>query len=91
MAEPKENIQAEFRGYLKQADKFLVEGNFAEARNELVKAKKLDPHNPFILAFQERITHFESKANPAKSAPAPAESPACASAPRNAATCPRVS
>ncbi len=64
MAATSQINQDEFRSHLRQADKFLAEGNFTEARSELAKAKKVDPHNPFIHAFIERINHFEAKANP---------------------------
>ncbi len=74
MAESRENIQQGFRGHLRQVDKFLAEGNFAKARDELAKAKKLDPRNPFIEAFHERISIFEKKANPALEAPGVTES-----------------
>ncbi|HLF14142.1 MAG TPA: response regulator [Bacteroidota bacterium] len=76
MAESRENIQDEFRQHLRAADKFLAEGNFAEATNELVKARKIDPRNPFIQAFQERISHFEKKTPPGAEAmkkPEPAQ------------------
>jgi CheY-like chemotaxis protein len=69
MAETREQIQEAFRLHLRQADKYLVEGNFEEAKTELAKAKKVDPNNPFIHAFHERITHFEAKAKPAAEAP----------------------
>jgi CheY-like chemotaxis protein len=66
----REQNQALFRQYLRQADKCLIDRQFAEARQNLEEAKKLSPRNPFILAFEERISLFENKTgmNPAASA-----------------------
>jgi CheY-like chemotaxis protein len=50
-----------FRQYLRQADKLIIEGKFSEAKVQIVEAKKIDPRNPFIIAFEERISLFESK------------------------------
>jgi CheY-like chemotaxis protein len=77
--ESREQIQAAFRQLLRQADRLLIEGNFEGAQAELAKAQTLDPRNPFIHAFQERISIFQAKANPAEAertgdeTPAPAE------------------
>ena len=76
MADTREQIQTAFRQHLRQADKLLIEGNFEEAKIELAKAKKIDPRNPFIHAFHERITIFEGKTGPAAGASQTAEAPA---------------
>jgi CheY-like chemotaxis protein len=55
----REQTQEQFRQHLRQADKFIKEQQFAQAKQELVEAKKLDPTNPFIVAFEERIAMFE--------------------------------
>jgi CheY-like chemotaxis protein len=76
MADTREQIQTAFRQHLRQADKLLIEGNFEEAKNELAKAKQLDPRNPFIHAFHERITIFQGKTDPAAGAAQAAEAQA---------------
>lgn len=43
------------------ADKFLKELQFELARQQLERAKELDPSNIYIFAFQDRIAHFEEK------------------------------
>lgn len=93
MADKREQIQHEFRQHLKQADKYLADGDFQGAREELAKAKALDPRNPFIHAFQERISHFEGKANPAaqsQAADGPAETSPPARAGNPAAASPAI-
>jgi len=49
------------RQCLLAADKFLKESQFELARQQLEKAKELDPSNIYIFAFQDRIAHFEEK------------------------------
>jgi CheY-like chemotaxis protein len=46
---------------LRDADKALKEKNFDLARRSLEKAKELDPSNPYIYAFIDRIDHFEEE------------------------------
>lgn len=43
------------RQFLLEADKLLKESQFDLARKQLEKAKELDPSNPYIYAFQDRI------------------------------------
>jgi CheY-like chemotaxis protein len=50
-----------FRSFLRQADKLIKEGLFDQAKEQLSQAKKIDPANPFIIAFEERIRVFENK------------------------------
>lgn len=50
-----------FRQYLRQADKLIIEEKFDEAKIQVAEAKKIEPRNPFIIAFEERISLFESK------------------------------
>ncbi len=60
------------------ADKFLKEGDFEKARQEVSKAQKLDPSNPYAYAFLDRISHFEDqkkKDAPPQADPAPAPPP----------------
>jgi hypothetical protein len=49
------------RQCLLQADKFLKELNFKLCREQLQRAKELDPSNPYIYAFEDRITFFEQE------------------------------
>ena len=62
------------------ADKFLKDKLFDKARQQVDKAKEIDPSNPYISAFEERIKIFEeqiraqapvAKPAPPSSAPAP--------------------
>jgi hypothetical protein len=48
------------RQCLLAADKYLKELQFDLAKQQLEKAKELDPSNAYIFAFQDRITHFEA-------------------------------
>jgi len=41
------------------ADKYLKEGDFEKAKEQIFKAKELDPSNAYIYAFQDRIEYFE--------------------------------
>jgi hypothetical protein len=43
------------------ADKHLKESNFKLCREQLQKAKELDPTNPYIYAFEDRIVYFEQQ------------------------------
>lgn len=43
------------------ADKHLKESNFKLCREQLQKAKELDPTNPYIYAFEDRILYFEQQ------------------------------
>ncbi len=57
----REQNQKAFRQYLRQADKLIIERQFPQAKQQLAEAKKIDPTNPFIIAFEERIAVFENK------------------------------
>ncbi len=43
------------------ADKHLKELNFKLCKEQLLKAKELDPTNPYIYAFEDRIVYFEQQ------------------------------
>ena len=43
------------------ADKFLKTSHIQLARQQLEKARELDPSNAYIYAFQDRIAYFEEK------------------------------
>jgi hypothetical protein len=49
------------RHCLLAADKFLKESQFELAKQQLEKARELDPSNAYIYAFQDRIAYFEEK------------------------------
>ncbi|MFH0991264.1 MAG: response regulator [bacterium] len=57
------------------ADKFLKDMLFASAKEELDKAKQLDPSNVYIYAFQDRITYFEEQQRKAVQAAKKKETP----------------
>jgi CheY-like chemotaxis protein len=58
---PKEQSQKRFREYLREADRLIKEGNFEQAKKELSEARKLEPVNSYLIAFEERISLFEKK------------------------------
>lgn len=68
------------------ADKFLKDRQFDKAKQQVDKAKEIDPANPYISAFEERIKIFEEEsrqkvtAEP-KPSPAPPPAPAKPEAP----------
>ena len=72
MDQAPESSREIFRQCLRQADRFIIEGKFAEAKHQLAEAKKIDSRNPFIIAFEERIALFENKINTNHKSPAPA-------------------
>ena len=43
------------------ADKFLKDSDFEKSREEVAKAQKLDPSNPYSYAFLDRISYFEEQ------------------------------
>jgi hypothetical protein len=55
------------------ADKFLKDRQFDKARTQVDKAKEIDPSNPYISAFEERIKMFEEQI---KTSPPPTPKPA---------------
>ena len=55
-----------FRQCLRDVDSLIKNRLFAKARARLAEARQLEPSNPYLAAFEERITHFESKTNPLK-------------------------
>jgi hypothetical protein len=40
---------------LREADKFVKEGNYKAALEAIAKARKLDPSNPYAIAYEERV------------------------------------
>lgn len=60
MAEPEKN-KAVAKEYLLASDKYLKNSQFDKARQEILKAKQVDPSNPYIPAFEERVMLFELK------------------------------
>src|SRR5512135_2757017 len=60
-AQPSPASKDAARQCLLLADKHLKESNFKLCREQLQKAKELDPSNPYIYAFEDRILHFEQQ------------------------------
>ncbi|MDI6767533.1 MAG: response regulator [Bacteroidota bacterium] len=57
--QPIDSSRESFRQCLRLADKLIIEGKFDLAKIQLEEAKKIDSRNPFIVAFEERISIFE--------------------------------
>lgn len=57
----KEQQKAYFHQCLRNADLLIKAGKFKEAKEKLAEARLIDPKNPYIIAFDERIKIFESK------------------------------
>ncbi len=70
-APPAENKEAA-KSCLLAADKFLKEGDFENAKEQVAKAKEFDPSNPYIYAFQDRIEYFEQLKKKETAQPKPA-------------------
>lgn len=60
-AQPSETAKAQVQALFRQIDACIKEGAFDRARQNLAEAKTLDPDNPFITAFSDRIVIFEKK------------------------------
>lgn len=69
----REQANEAFRQCLRLADKLIKEGNFEEAKVQIASAKKIDPTNSFIKAFEERIVVFRDKKATLFAAPSHAE------------------
>lgn len=59
--------------HLRNADKFIREGNLAEAETELKKVRALDPQNPYAMAFNERIAGLKAEQAKPAAPPQPAQ------------------
>jgi hypothetical protein len=73
-AEPSKEDKEGARQALIAADRFVKQLDFVRARSEIERALTLDPTNPYLGAFIERIAYFEQQASKYKesqSAPAP--------------------
>jgi tetratricopeptide (TPR) repeat protein len=44
---------------LKLADKFVKEGNYDAALNAIAEARRLDPTNPYAIAYEERVRSLQ--------------------------------
>jgi tetratricopeptide (TPR) repeat protein len=47
--------------FLKQADSFIRMEDYGEAESAVEKAREVDPSNPYIEAYEERLKHILSK------------------------------
>lgn len=56
-----ESQKEQFHQCLRIVDVFLKEGKYGDAKEKLAEARTIDPTNPYITAFEERIRVFESK------------------------------
>lgn len=59
--------------YLREADKLLKIKDFTEATNLVNKANAIDPNNPYVKAFLERIEHFKNMVSSDVNTPTPKE------------------
>jgi CheY-like chemotaxis protein len=57
----KEQQKEHFHQCLRSVDTSLKMGHYEEAKQKLAEAKEIDPKNPYIIAFEERIRVFETK------------------------------
>ncbi|HEY9164739.1 MAG TPA: response regulator [Candidatus Kryptonia bacterium] len=57
-----ENARQEIASHLRLADKFIKEGKYVDAREELDAVRAIDPNNVYALALEERRTALESAA-----------------------------
>ena len=64
--------QEQFRQLLRKTDQYINERNFDDAKISLEEAKSIDPTNPYIAAFADRIRLFESNPNAKTAAQHPA-------------------
>lgn len=58
-------LQEQLKNCFKEMDGLIKQGNYSGARNILETARRLDPVNPFVNAFADRITHFEKRSRTA--------------------------
>ena len=57
---------AKFRQCVRDVDAFIRRGDLEGARNRLSEAMKLEPTNPYLRAFDERIRDLEKKVGPSQ-------------------------
>jgi inosine-uridine nucleoside N-ribohydrolase len=80
--------------FLKEADKFVKEGNYKAALESIVRARKLDPGNQYALAYEERVRALmkaaEGSATKAQASPPPVEPSASAKAPTASSRAPSL-
>jgi CheY-like chemotaxis protein len=55
-----------FRQYIRDVDALIRSGMFDKARARLTMARELEPSNPYLTAFEERIRYLEKNPHPAK-------------------------
>ena len=65
----------EVASFLKQADKYVREGNYSAALEEIAKARARDPRNLYALAYEERVRSLVIANKEKKPETAPASSP----------------
>jgi len=57
-----ENARQEIASHLRLADKYIKEGKYAEAKEELDEVRAIDPNNVYALALEERRSALEGAA-----------------------------
>lgn len=85
--------RAQVGAMLRNADRLIKDGKFADARAEIAKVRAIEPNHPYALAFEERISVLEHADKPkvgerevsAPATPKPATLPDVKSAPSTAA------
>lgn len=56
---PSESTRRQVADHLRNLDRLIREGNFADAKNELEKVRALEPGNVYALALEERMAMLE--------------------------------
>jgi CheY-like chemotaxis protein len=55
------DLREKISAFLKEADNLIKSKNYDAAMSVLQQAKSLDPTNPYVQAFYERVEHFKQK------------------------------
>ena len=61
--QPQDNARLEVAAHLRMADKYIREGKFAEAKDELDAVRSTEPNNVYALALEERRQAMEAAAS----------------------------
>ncbi len=72
--QPKDSARQEVAAHLRLADKFIREGKFSEAKDELEAVRATDPNNVYALALEERLQEMETAASKKQQSQEPEDS-----------------